>query len=118
MTQYQIVHRGLNGERLARKMLKRHFTQVKFHKLNTDPFDYTAVDKLTNEKVAIEVKTVHKETGKLVHIETTSMDRKLAFLHRTDRKGIVLVIMINGKNRFYLYRLQQHISKGHLVEIN
>jgi hypothetical protein len=98
-------------------MLKKHFDQVRYHTNHTDPFDYTAVDKLTGERVAIEVKTVHKEKGKLVHIETGAMNRKLDFLYRTERKGIVLVITINGSTHLYLAKLQQHISKGALVEI-
>lgn len=117
MTHYQLVHKGMNGERLARKMLKKHFNQVRFHSDHRDPFDYTAIDKLTGEPVAVEVKTVSKEKGKLVHIETGAMNRKLEFLHRTNRKGIVLVIIINGSTHFYLAKLQQHISKGALVEI-
>jgi hypothetical protein len=45
------------------------------------------------------------------------MNRKLNFLNDTNRKGIVLVIVINGHTKFYLTRLQKHISSGALVEI-
>ncbi len=105
------------GEVRARKLLKTHFTNVRFHNINTAPFDYTAIDKLTGERVAIEVKTIKRETGKLVHIETEAMNRKLDFCNQTNRKGIVLVIIINGHTSCYLAKLQQHISKGHLVEL-
>lgn len=105
------------GEVRAKKLLRKHFTNVRFHACNTSPFDYTGIDKLTGEHVAIEVKTVKRETGKLVHIETEAMQRKLNFLNDTNRKGIVLVIIINGCTHYYLAKLQQHISKGHLVEI-
>lgn len=105
------------GEKRARATLRKHFTQVRFHNDHRAPFDYTAIDKLTGERVAIEVKTVKKETGKLVHIETEAMARKLAFLNETDRKGIVLVIIVNGTTRFYFAKLQQHITRGGLVEV-
>jgi hypothetical protein len=105
-----------NGERRARKILRNHFTNVRFHNINTAPFDYTGIDKLTGDRVAIEVKTVKKETGKIAHIETEAMNRKLNFLNETNRKGIVLVIIINGSTHFYFSRLKQHISKGDLVD--
>ena len=108
---------GNQGEFKAKKVLKRHFTYVKFHKASQDPFDYTAIDKLTGERVAIEVKTIRKEKGKLVHIENGSMARKLTFMNETNRKGIVLIIMINGSTQFFLAKLQNHISRGALVEI-
>lgn len=107
-----------NGERRARKVLRQHFTNVRYHAINTSPFDYTAIDKLTGKRVAIEVKTVRKETGKLVHIETEAMNRKLEYLYEINRKGIVLVIIINGCTKFYLARLQQHISRGALIELH
>ncbi len=72
---------------------------------------------MTDMKLAIEVKTIRRETGKLVHIETEAMNRKLNFLNDSNRKGIVLVIIINSETKFYLAKLQQHISKGMLVEI-
>ncbi len=105
------------GEKRARKMLRKHFTNVRFHNINTAPFDYTGIDKLTGDRVAIEVKTIKREHGKLVHIETEAMNRKLQFMNDTNRKGIVLVIIINGTTKFYFARLQQHISRGMLVEI-
>ncbi len=104
------------GEKRARKILRKHFTNVRFHNINTAPFDYTGIDKLTGDRVAIEVKTVKKETGKLVHIETEAMSRKLEFCNNTNRKGIVLVLIINGSTHAYFAKLQQHISKGALVE--
>lgn len=108
---------GNKGEKQARSILAKHFSYIKFHKDHRDPFDYTAIDKLTGERVAIEVKTIRKEKGKLVHIENGSMTRKLHFLNQTNRKGIVFIIMVNGETNFYLAKLQNHISKGHLVEI-
>jgi len=105
------------GEKRAKKVLRQHFTNVRFHNRNTAPFDYTAVDKLTGDRVAIEVKTVKKETGKLVHIESEAMERKLTFLNETNRKGVVLVIVINGTTHFYFAKLQQHISRGSLIEV-
>ncbi len=106
-----------HGERRARRTLRNHFTNVRFHTRNQAPFDYTAIDKLTGERVAIEVKTIKREHGKLVHIETEAMNRKLEFLNETNRKGIVLVIIVNGTTRFYFAKLQQHISRGVLVEV-
>jgi len=108
---------GVMGEHRAKKILKAHFTNVRFHKHDTDPFDYTATDKLTGEKVAVEVKTIRKEKGKLVHIENSSMTRKLTYLNETGRMGIVLVVMVNGETHFYLSKLKNHISRGDLVEI-
>lgn len=105
------------GELRAKKVLRNHFTNVRFHAHNTSPFDYTAIDKLTGDRVAIEVKTIRRETGKLVHIETEAMARKLAFLNDTNRKGIIMVITINGETHFYFAKLQQHISRGALVEV-
>lgn len=105
------------GEEVAKRILRKHFTNVKFHNRNTDPFDYIATDKLTGDRVAIEVKTISREKGKLVHIETDAMNRKLDYLNETNRKGIVLVIIINGETHFYLAKLKQHISSGMLVEI-
>ena len=109
---------GINGEKLAKKMLRKHFTMVRAHKLFTDPFDYTAIDRLTGERVAVEVKTIKRETGKLVHITTEAMERKLQYMNQTNRKGIVLVIIKNRETKFYLARLQNHISSGHLMAIN
>ena len=105
------------GEKRAKALLRRHFTQVRFHRDDKAPFDYTAIDRLTGDRVAIEVKTTRKETGKLVHIETEAMNRKLTFLNDTIRKGIVLIIIVNGTTHFYLTRLQQHISHGALIQI-
>jgi len=106
------------GEQRARKILRKHFTNVRFHKINTSPFDYTAIDKLTGDRVAIGVKTIKREHGKLVHIETEAMNRKLNFMNETDRKGIILVIIINGTTKAYFAKLQQHISRGMLIEVN
>lgn len=106
-----------NGEKLARRILRKHFTNVRYHTDKLSPFDYTGIDRLTGDHIAIEVKTIRREKGKLVHIETEAMNRKLEFLYKTNRKGIVLVIIINGETHFYLAKLQQHISKGALVEI-
>lgn len=108
---------GITGEIRAKKILKKYFTNVRFHNHNTDPFDYTGIDRLTGDRIAIEVKTIKREKGKLVHIETEAMNRKLQFLNDTNRKGIILVIIINGCTKFYLAKLQQHISKGHLIEV-
>jgi len=55
--------------------------------------------------------------GKLVHIENGAFQRKLKFMNETNRSGIVLIIGKNGDTKYYLARLQQHISKGMLVEI-
>lgn len=111
-----------NGELRAKAILRKHFTNV--HQLHVNqgaqsgtPFDFTGIDRLTSERVAIEVKTIRHETGKLVHIETSSMQRKLNFLNDTNRKDIVMVIIINGNIHFYFSKLQQHISKGALIEI-
>lgn len=106
---------GIMGEKRAKKALRKHFTCVRFHRDNSAPFDYTAIDKLTGDRVAIEVKTIRRETGKLVHIESSAMERKLNFLNDTNRKGIVLVVVINGKTSCYFAKLQQHISKGCLI---
>ncbi len=106
-----------NGEKRARALLRKHFTNIRFHTDKQAPFDYTAIDRLTGDRVAVEVKTIRKEHGKLVHIESEAMSRKLSFLNDTNRKGIVLVVVINGETKFYLAKLQQHISKGALVEI-
>ena len=108
---------GFKGEKLARRILRKHFTNVRFHKDHRDPFDYTAIDRLTGDRVAIEVKTVRKVKGKIAHIENSAMTRKLTFLNETNRKGIVLVVAINGHTSFYLAKLQNHISSGSLVEI-
>lgn len=109
---------GFKGEKMAQAVLKKHFTQVRYHKHNSDPFDYIATDKLTGEKVAIEVKTIRKEVyGKLVHIEQTAMNRKLEFLNQHNMKGIVLLVVINGTTEYFLAKLQNHISKGALVEL-
>lgn len=107
---------GINGELEARKALRRHFTQVRKQK-HHDPFDYTATDKLTGQPVAIEVKTITSDKGKLVHIETPAYNRKLQFLQETGRQGIVLVVVKNGRTKFYLARLSQHISNGKLIEL-
>ncbi len=109
---------AFRGEKRAKSILRKHFTNVRFHAVNTAPFDYTAIDKLTGDRVAIEVKTIRREHGKLVHIETEAMARKLEFLNDTNRKGIVLVIIINGSTHAYFAKLQQHISRGALVEVN
>ncbi len=107
---------GMNGEAEARKALRRHFTQLRKQK-HLAPFDYTATDKLTGQRVAIEVKTITKDKGKLVHIETCAFERKLKFLNETNRQGIILVVVKNGGTQYYLARLQQHISNGKLIEL-
>jgi hypothetical protein len=107
---------GAYGERIARKMLRKHFTNLRKQKPGA-PFDYTGIDKLTEVKTAIEVKTIRREHGKLVHIETCAMERKLKFLNETNRQGIILIVIKNGNTQYYLARLQQHISRGMLVEI-
>jgi len=111
------VRLGLEGERLAKKMLRSHFTNVRKQTWKA-PFDYTGIDKVTGDRVAIEVKTVRKDHGKLVHIETEAMLRKLNFAAETDRKSVVLLVVKNGETRFYLTALKQHISAGSLVEIH
>jgi hypothetical protein len=110
------THFGMNGEKQARKMLRKHFTNVR-RQGHLKPFDYTAIDKLTGQRVAIEVKTITKDKGKLVHIETCAFERKLKFLNETNRQGIILVAVKNGDTQYYLTRLQQHISRGMLVEL-
>lgn len=110
------VKLGLTGEKLARRMLRKHFTNVRRQSWKF-PFDYTGIDRLTGARVAIEVKTVRNENGKLVHIENGAMLRKLNFCQGTDRKGIMLVIVKNGDTKFYLAPLKQHLSKGCLVEL-
>ena len=107
---------GMNGEKQAKKMLRKHFTNLRKQKHHA-PFDYTAIDKLTAQRVAIEVKTIRRESGKLVHIETCAFERKLKFLNETNRQGIILIVIKNGDTQYYLARLQQHISKGMLIEI-
>lgn len=107
---------GMNGEAEARKALGRHFTQLRKQR-HLAPFDYTAIDKLTNQRVAIEVKTITNDKGKLVHIETCAYERKLRFLNETNRQGIILLIVKNGDARYYLARLAQHISNGKLIEL-
>ena len=107
---------GQNGELLAKRILRKHFSNIRRQK-HLAPFDYIAKDKLTSEDVAIEVKTTSKENGKLAHIESQAMDRKLRFLNETNRKGILLLIISNGKTKFYLSKLSQHVSKGMLIEI-
>lgn len=106
-----------NGEKLARKALRKHFTNIHYHKNHTDPFDYTATDKLTGIKVAIEVKTTSKAKGKLAHIETQAMERKLSYCNETNRTGIILLIIANGETEFYFARLRQHISRGNLIKL-
>lgn len=107
---------GRYGERLARKQLRKHFYNVR--KLSPGKaFDYTGIDKLTATKTAIEVKTIKRDKGKLVHVETCAMERKLKFLNETNRQGVIMVIIVNGETRFYLTALKQHISKGMLIEI-
>jgi len=106
----------MNGEAEARKALRRHFTQLRKQK-HLAPFDYTATDKLTGQRVAIEVKTITKDKGKLVHIETAAYNRKLQFLNVSARLGIVLIVVKNGDVKFYLARLSQHISNGKLIEL-
>ena len=54
---------GIKGERIARSILIRHFINVRHHNKFTDPFDYTATDKLTGDKVAVEVKTLKKHAA-------------------------------------------------------
>lgn len=110
------------GEKRAKAVLKRHFTNVRNcnkaqNVKNNPPFDYTGIDKLTGERIAIEVKTIKRDKGKLAHIETEAMNRKLQFLNDTNRKGIVMIIIVNGETNFYFAKLQQHISKGCLIEI-
>lgn len=107
---------GIHGEKLARKMLRKHFTNVRRQKHN-DPFDYTGIDKLTSQRVAIEVKTIKRDKGKLVHIETCAFERKLKFLNETNRQGIILIVIKNGDTKYFLARLAQHISNGKLIEI-
>ena len=106
----------MNGEKQAKKMLRKHFTNLRKQKHHA-PFDYTAIDKLTAQRIAVEVKTIKNDKGKLVHIETCAYERKLKFLHETNRQGIILVIVKNGDTRYYLARLAQHISNGKLIEI-
>lgn len=107
---------GINGELEARKALRRHFTQLRKQK-HLAPFDYTAIDKLTSQRVAIEVKTIRRESGKLVHIETCAFERKLKFLNETNRQGIILIVIKNGDTKYFLARLAQHISNGKLIEL-
>lgn len=111
---------GMNGEAEAKKALRRHFTQLRKQKHHA-PFDYTAIDKLTSQRVAIEVKAIRRDiiggNSKLVHIETCAFERKLKFLNETNRQGIILVVVKNGDNRYYLARLAQHISNGKLIEL-
>jgi hypothetical protein len=106
----------MNGEKQARKMLRKHFTNLRKQK-HLAPFDYTAIDKLTAQRIAIEVKTITRDKGKLVHIETCAYERKLRFLNETNRQGIILVVVKNGETQYYLARLQQHISNGKLIEL-
>jgi len=108
---------GHEGEREAARVLRRHFLNVRYHADPRAEFDFIGIDKLTNERVAIEVKTTSATVGKLAHIETEAYLRKLSFLDRTNRRGIVLVIQVNGHTRYGLARLQQHISSGHLVPL-
>jgi hypothetical protein len=110
------TRKGINGELEARKTLAKHFTHIRKQKHHA-PFDYTAIDKLTVQRVAIEVKTITKDKGKLVHIETCAFERKLKFLNETNRQGIILVVVKNGDTQYHLARLQQHISRGMLIEI-
>ena len=107
---------GMNGETEARQALRQHFTHLK-KQPHLAPFDYTAIDKLTGQRVAIEVKTIRHECGKLVHIENESYTRKLNYLNKTKRQGILLIIIKNGDTKYYLARLAQHISNGKLVEL-
>ena len=107
---------GMNGETEARKALRRHFTHLRKQK-HLAPFDWTAIDKLTGQRVAIEQKTIRNNKGKLVHIETCAFERKLKFLNKTNRQGIILVVIKNGDTRYYLARLAQHISNGKLIEL-
>lgn len=107
---------GMECELKAKRMLKRHFTYLRKQN-HLSPFDYTGIDKLTGERIAIEIKAIRRETGKLVHIESPAFERKLKYLHTTNRKGIILVIIKNGITSYHLARLSQHISKGMLIEI-
>ena len=107
---------GINGELEAKAILAKHFTHIRKQKHHA-AFDYTAIDKLTAQRIAIEVKTITKDKGKLVHIETCAYERKLRFLNETNRQGIILVVVKNGDTRYYLARLAQHISNGKLIEI-
>lgn len=106
-----------HGETRAKSVLRKHFTNVRFHTKPQSPFDYTGIDKLTGTRCAIEVKTTKRNKGKLAHIETEAMNRKLQFLNDTNRKGVILLIVVNGGTSFYITKLQQHISKGALVKI-
>jgi len=111
---------GHDGETEARIILRKHYTSVRKQRHNA-PFDYTGIDKLSGRRTAIEVKTVNKcmlsPKGKLVHIEHAAYQRKLDFMYAKNYHGIVLIIAKNGDTKYYLARLQQHISKGMLVEI-
>jgi len=107
---------GKYGERLARKQLRKHYWNVRKLKPGA-PFDYSGIDKLTATRTAIEVKTIKRDTGKLVHVETCAMERKLKFMNETNRQGVIMVIIVNGTTQFYLTALKQHISKGMLIEI-
>lgn len=114
------VRLGQQGERLAKSVLRAHFTNVR--SLNdakhNAPFDFTGIDRVTGLRVAIEVKTIRKGTGKLVHIEAPAMERKLAFIRETKRDvGIVLLIVKNGTTEFFLAPLRNHISSGNLVQL-
>ena len=114
------VRLGQQGEKMAKAALKTHFTNVR--SLNAihhnAPFDYTGIDRVTGLRVGIEVKTVRKDTGKLVHIEAPAMARKVTFLKETNRDaGVVLIIVKNGTTHFYLAPLKSHISTGCLVEL-
>jgi len=111
---------GHDGETEARIILRKHYTSVRKQRHNA-PFDYTGIDKLSGQRTAIEVKTVNRcmlsPKGKLVHIENGAFERKLKFMNARGYHGIVLIIAKNGDTRYYFARLQQHISKGMLVEI-
>lgn len=107
---------GMTGEQDAYHALCKHFIYLRKQR-HLAPFDWTAIDKLTGQRVAIEVKTIRREHGKLVHIENGAYRRKVDYCNATRRHGIVLVIIKNGNTQFYLARLDQHISNGKLVEL-
>lgn len=111
------LSRGLYGERLAKSRLRRHMHQVRALPKN-HPFDFIGIDRLTGQRLAIEVKTIGRRTNShcLVHIEADSLARKQDYLAQSNRQGIVMLVFSQTR-LCYATALSAHIYSRNLMRL-